>query len=239
MKNNAEWKLPEDFEEIINLATDYICSLPNRRNLTLMDALKTVCPKKLYSLNLLDYRYISAVEEKVNQTGDTVMDLSEHDSMCEGLPFNMNFYVWHKRLQKVQIISDLLCYGPSPAPDEPVEQHLSISFTGRIWFSEYLFGEIGESGRTPGRKVQCNIGKGRTARILSYIADYFESNRITAFAIDVGTWNMTANWPDGSKQRLSGSMIGDVSVESMNLTKLIRDSIPIEGLKVFSLGDDD
>ena len=174
MKNNAEWKLPEDFEEIINIATDYICSLPNRRNLTLMDALKTVCPKKLYSLNLLDYRYISAVEEKVNQTGDTVMDLSEHDSMCEGLPFNMNFYVWHKRLQKVQIISDLLCYGPSPAPDEPVEQHLSISFTGRIWFSEYLFGEIGESGRTPGRKVQCNIGKGRTARILSYIADYFE-----------------------------------------------------------------
>ena len=33
-------------------------------------------------------------------------------------------------------------------------------------------------------------------------------------------------------------MIGDVSVGSMNLTKLIRDEIPIEGLKVFSLGDD-
>ena len=238
MSQNDKWALPEDYKQIISQLSDYICSLPNGCKLTLMRAVKATCPKKLDSLDLLDYRLLSAVEEKVNKT-NTVMDLSDYDGLAEGMPFNMDFYVWQKRLQSIQITSDLLCYGPAPAPDEPVEQHLSISFTGRIWFSEYLFGEIGESGRTPGRKVQCNIGKGRTARILSYIADYFESNRITAFAIDVGTWNMTANWPDGSKQRLSGSMIGDVSVESMNLTKLIRDKIPIEGLKVFSLGDDD
>lgn len=239
MNYKCKTELSEDYEEIINKAINYIRSLPNGCKLTLEKVIKAVCPEKLDGLNLLDYRVLSAVEEKVNQTDDTVMDLSDHDGMVEGLPYSMDFYIWKKRLQRVQIISDLLCYGPTPAPDEPVEQHLTISFTGRVWFSEYLFGEMGEGGRVPGRKVQCLVGKGRTARILSYVADYFKLNSVLTFATDVGSWHMKATWIDGSTQELSGPMIGDVSIKKKDLTKLIRQEIPIEGLRVFSLEESD
>lgn len=230
----------EEYKQLVQRITDYICSLPNGRKLTLGKVIKAVCPEKLDGLNLLDYRLLFAVEEKVKQTNDTVMDLSDHDGMSEGLPYNLDFYIWHKRLQRVRIVSDLLCYGPMPKPDDPVKQNLTISYTGKIWFSEYLFGEIKDNGRRPGRKIQRNIGKGRTARMLSYIADYLESNPMPEFVTDVGSWDMTAVRQDGSEQKLAGPMIGDVSIADMDLTQLIRKEIPLSGLSVFPLlGDDE
>lgn len=234
-KNNFE--LSESYEQIANHVADYICSLPNGSKVTLKKAVKAACPDIFENLNFLDYRLLSLVEDKVNGT-DTIMDLSDHDDKCEGLPYSMDFYVWHKRLQNIRIISDLLCYGLAPEPDEPEEQHLTISFTGKVWFSEYLFGELGENVKTLGRKMQCNIGKERAARILSYFADYFESKPFPVFATDVGSWYMTATWANGSKQKLSGSMIGDVLIGKVDLTRLIREEIPIENLSAFSLKED-
>ena len=221
----------EVYEQIAQKVTDYICSLPNGSRLTLEDAVKASCPEEFDKLDLLNYSLLSTVEDKVNKT-DTVIDFSEHDNMREGLPYNMDFYIWQKRLQNVRIISDLLCYGPMPAPDDPVEQHLTISFSGRVWFTEYVFGQRRDNGRKLSRKINCYIGKAKTARMLSYIADYFESNPFPEYMTDVGSWEMKANWIDGTKRELSGSMHGDISVGTTDLTELIRDMIPIEGIDV-------
>lgn len=85
----------------------------------------------------------------------TVLDFTAHDGLVEGLHFNLDFIVRKKRLQKkVQIISDLLCYGPCPEPEDEIEQRITISATGRVWFTEYLFGEIGCEKKPIGRKLQ-------------------------------------------------------------------------------------
>ena len=42
-------------------------------------------------------------------------------------------------IQKIQIISNNICYGPPPEHETEVEQHLTISSSGRIWFNAYNF----------------------------------------------------------------------------------------------------
>lgn len=41
------------------------------------------------------------------------------------------------QIQKVRIISNNICYGPKPLPEDEVEQHLTISASGRVWFTGY------------------------------------------------------------------------------------------------------
>lgn len=169
---------------------------------------------------------------------DIILDFSAHDGLAEGLPFAMNFYVYHKRLQKAQIVSDLLCYGPCPEPDDPVEQRLTISSTGRIWFTERIFGHLGDARYPIGRKIQMSIGKERAYAILSMLADYSESEPPLIYCTDVGNWYMTLADVDGNKEKLSCSMNGDVFVGDIYLNDFIRARIPIKGLAVFGGGDD-
>lgn len=75
----------------------------------------------------LNYSVLDEICAAVEKDTDIILDFSAHDDLDEGLPLAMDFYVYHKRLQKAQIISDLLCYGPCPEPDDPVEQRLTIS----------------------------------------------------------------------------------------------------------------
>lgn len=38
-------------------------------------------------------------------------------------------------IKSVRIISNNICYGPEPKVNMEVEQYLTISSTGRVWFS--------------------------------------------------------------------------------------------------------
>ena len=44
-------------------------------------------------------------------------------------------------LRSARIISDGYGYGPKPEPGEEIEQHLTISRTGQVWFSGYHYPE--------------------------------------------------------------------------------------------------
>ena len=103
-------------KEIVKLAADkttnYIISLPNGTNTTVYDAAMAVCPDEIEQMEFMDlFDLFYAVLENVEKT-DIVLDMSGHDNKEEGLFFKMDFYVYQKRLQKAQIISDMLCYGP-------------------------------------------------------------------------------------------------------------------------------
>ena len=43
--------------------------------------------------------------------------------------------------QKIRIVSNSIGYGPCPEPNDIVEQHITINSDGRVWFSEYAFGD--------------------------------------------------------------------------------------------------
>lgn len=38
-------------------------------------------------------------------------------------------------IRSIRIESNNICYGPEPGADDEVEQYLTISSTGRVWFS--------------------------------------------------------------------------------------------------------
>ncbi len=38
-------------------------------------------------------------------------------------------------IKNIRIVSNNICYGSEPNADEEVEQYLTISSTGRVWFS--------------------------------------------------------------------------------------------------------
>lgn len=55
-----------------------------------------------------------------------------------------NPFIFQGTLKKIRIVSNNICYGPMPDPDDEVEQHLTINDEGRVWFSGYNFGHSGE-----------------------------------------------------------------------------------------------
>ncbi|MCC8101455.1 MAG: hypothetical protein LIP11_04075 [Clostridiales bacterium] len=220
---------------IADKTIEYILSLPNGSNLTMYQAAKAVCPDETERLDELDlYELQCTVKDAVRKT-DVVLDFSEHENKLEGLFYNLDFYVYQKRVQKAQIISDLLCYGPRPKQGDPVEQRLTISSNGRIWFTERIYGSFVDNHYPIGRKLQMSIGKERAAAILSMLADYADSNPLLPYCTDIGSWYLTLTGTDGTKTKMSCSMNG-ISMGDEDLTGFIRARIPIEGLAVFGGG---
>ncbi|MCD7827619.1 MAG: hypothetical protein LUG85_03680 [Clostridiales bacterium] len=228
----------QEEKEVFNKVVEYIKTLPDGTQLSMRDALEHFGIDSLELPSALNYCVLDEICAAVERNTDIILDFSAHDDLVEGLPLAMDFYVYHKRLQKAQIISDLLCYGPCPEPDDPVEQRLTISSTGRIWFTERTFGPLGDTRYPIGRRIQMSIGKERAAAILSKLADYSESAMMFMdYWTDIGSWHLMLTGTDGSKKEMSCSMNGDVFVGDVYLNDFIRARIPIEGLAVFGGGN--
>ena len=73
----------------------------------------------------------------------------------------------YSKLQKATIKSNNVGFGPMPEPLEEVEQRLTISRCGRVWFSAYSY------GGTRLRKKQVWLGEERACRLLHVIGTYF------------------------------------------------------------------
>jgi hypothetical protein len=123
-------------KEIMQEAAEYILCLPDKTNITMREVFAAACPNENFEgINFLDFCFLDEIISMVEKTG-MVLDYSSHDGKYEGVPFNLDFIVRRKRLQKAQIVSNLLCYGPCPEPVDAIEQRLTISSTGQIWFTE-------------------------------------------------------------------------------------------------------
>lgn len=225
--------------KLVQRTTEYLLSLPDESNLTMRQAVLAACPEVEDDINdtaLFDL--LDEIADSVRETG-AVLDFTAHDGLVEGLPFNLDFIVRKKRLQKAQIISDLLCYGPCPEPEDAIEQRITISATGKVWFTEYLFGEIGCEKKPIGRKLQFSIGKEKAMAILSKIANYLEEEPMLIRCTDIGDWTLIATDVSGDVYQMSCSLCGGVVVDEVDLTDFIREQIPIEDLAVFGGGSEE
>lgn len=136
------------------------------------------------------------------------------------------------QIQKVRIISNNICFGPEPLPDDEVEQHLTISANGGIWFTGYKYGN-GFGRFEISRKQQFNIGKSAVKKILELFSQYLDSNQLTCYATDIGTWEMTITDTVGKVYNFKGSLCGGVYVGDTDLTHYLRELIPVNDLFVF------
>jgi len=134
--------------------------------------------------------------------------------------------------KKIRIISNNICYGPTPEPNEEVEQHITINSEGRVWFSAYNFGS-GYSKHERSRSKAYNIDKDSATKILDSFAAYFSGNNIEVLATDIGVWDMEITNTEGKVYKFRGSLCADFDVDGIDLSDMVREALGMDDLYVF------
>lgn len=136
-------------------------------------------------------------------------------------------------IKSIKLISNNIGYGPMPLPNEEVEQHLTISSSGRVWFSARSY-EQWEQGRGTRWKKQVNIGPWKA----QFLLDLIDKIHSDLMVMDCGEYTLTIRYQDGSVRKTSGSLYEDVMVPLYggftSITKLLRRYIPIRELWGFN-----
>lgn len=134
--------------------------------------------------------------------------------------------------QKVRIISNNVCYGPQPKPEDEIEQHITINTEGRVWFSAYNFSSgFGEHEKA--RSKIYKIKKDIAAKVLNNIARYFSTEYIEVFATDIGEWVMEITNTEGEVYKYHGSLIADFEVDGVDLSDMVREALGMYDLYIF------
>lgn len=132
----------------------------------------------------------------------------------------------------VKIVSNNICFGPMPSPDDEVEQHLIISDDGKVIFTAYKYGN-GYEEYDICREQRLVIDKSLALEILDLFLQYKNNGGINYFVTDIGLWEMIMTDTDNNTHHFDGSLCGGVMVGDIDLTKYLRERIPIDRLFVF------
>jgi len=138
--------------------------------------------------------------------------------------------------KKIRIISNNVSYGPAPSPDEEVEQRLTLSSDGRVWFSGYNF-DYGIDHYTIGRKFQFKLDQEKVDIIFAVFSRFFAGNFEDVFAMDIGSWEMTITNEDGRTFEFAGSLCAQYEIDGMDLSDLLREELGIKNLFAFDGND--
>ena len=128
------------------------------------------------------------------------------------------------KIKSMRLISEMIGFGPMPAPDREVEQRLTLNSRGKIWFSNYLYGD-GVKQKLH-RKECSTISPTDAAQILLLVSKEFASPQSTGFATDVGMWRLSLLNEDGQSFKYEGSLVshGDndlLGIASAELRKIL------------------
>lgn len=131
--------------------------------------------------------------------------------------------------KKIHLLSYLGGYVPMPIPGEEVEQRLTITAKGRVYFSGYDF-----LAKTRTRNY--SITEAAAEKILQAISKYFQQDFEEIFATDVGSWEMAITTTDDEVYSFSSSIVGLPSLDGPDLTDLVRETLEMQDLFVFGGG---
>lgn len=94
-------------------------------------------------------------------------------------------FVYQGTLKKMCIVSNGICYGPCPKPDDMVEQRITINSEGQVWYSGYAFGDgYGKYKKTQTRRFK--IAKEVAENVLNKTSAYFANEYKEIYATDIG-----------------------------------------------------
>ncbi len=140
-------------------------------------------------------------------------------------------FIFEGMASKIQIISNNICFGPCPLPDDEIEQHLSITADGRVFFSAYAYGDGTKHIKTNTKNFKIEAEK--AAYILKIVGDYFSEEYDVAFVTDVGEWEMTLTNTENASYHFRGSLCAGCSEELDNISNIIRFNLNMPELLVF------
>jgi hypothetical protein len=122
----------------------------------------------------------------------------------------------------MRLVSNNLCFGPAPEPEDEIEQHLTLFSDGRVFFTGYKFGEFGIGKHQRKRTKNFKIDSTRAAYLLGNVGLYFSEYQELVFATDIGTWTVELTNTDDEVFEYSGSLYMDLVVEYNGLSDLLR-----------------
>lgn len=140
--------------------------------------------------------------------------------------------IFEGTLQMIQLVSDNICYGPCPKPEDEVEQHLTIMADGRVWLSRYRFGSIG-SEHDLIEKLTFSVSAEAANAIMTAVSGYFSAEHNIEFLTDVGSWELTLTNNEGQIYKRTGPLDNDLQIASGGLSDLIRSKLERDDLFVF------
>lgn len=137
------------------------------------------------------------------------------------------------KIQRFKIVTNGMCYGPCPEPDDEVEQHLTVTRDGRVWFTGYNYGTWGTGKHEKGRTKQFKLSEEVVKPIFDAFQAYFSTGFIPWFATDIGSWEMTITTNAGDKAEFYSSYGAEMEYNGKQLTEIVSEILQIEDLWVF------
>lgn len=132
---------------------------------------------------------------------------------------------------KIQIISNSISYGPCPLPEDEIEQRLTISRNGRVFFSSYAYGNGVKYTKIRSKNFKIDVQK--AMHILNVIGDCFSEEYNVPLATDVGDWEMTITNENNTKYKFCGSLCSGCSDKLDTISDIIRFNLNMPELLVF------
>ena len=137
------------------------------------------------------------------------------------------------KVKRMKLISNCLCYGPSPMPEDEAEQHLTICSDGRVYFSSYVVGNREDFKYEKSRMERHDISDTKANYILSVIGIYFEEKYIDTFATDCGDWAIEIINEQDEKFYYRGSLCTELIFRQELLSQLMREYLGLPELLGF------
>lgn len=129
----------------------------------------------------------------------------------------------------LRIVSNCISYGPMPQPEDEVEQHLTITAAGRVWFSRYLYGrEAGKYERAEMKRFRIDSAAAKT--ILDAFAAVFAEGYSELPPADAGTWHLKLENTEGKSYTFLGEFGVPMEYQDTNLSELVRTALNMDNL---------
>lgn len=136
------------------------------------------------------------------------------------------------KAKKIKIVSNKLCFGPMPEPNEEIEQRLTLADDGFVWFRGYNY--AGNKKPKCLRKKQFKLSQELTDYIFSAFTQHFSEEFECELVTDIGSWNVIITNTEGCDFHFTGSLCCDFEVNCVDLSELIRDALDMDELFVFN-----
>lgn len=143
------------------------------------------------------------------------------------------FKLFEGQIKGMKLISNRICFGSCPELDDEVEQHLSLFADGRVFFSEYVYGESTDIRYKRNRSKQFKISQLEASYVLNHVAMYFSKKFPLDYATEVGDWKLELANTEGEKFVYQGSLYRDLLIDEVGLSYLFRKYLGMTDLFAF------
>lgn len=144
----------------------------------------------------------------------------------------INQVVFEGKLQKIQLRTNILQLGFIPYKGREIEQRLTITADGKVWFSRYGYGESAKKYDLI-EKTNYTISKSATDSIFMAISSYFCKNHNTFVVKDAGIWDLTLTNTEGRTFKFIGCLPVQTQNDLTELSDIIRTNLECQDVFAF------